>query len=87
MKRAAIMFAVALAFAGGFALGTAPTGVAQAQTQYARCTASVPRAWGEFKGFSQRGFAFEDQSGTIRFVTQMPCGIGEPQVTLEINRE
>lgn len=38
------------------------------------CTTSVPKSWGEFKGASEFGVAFEDGEGTIRFVLHPPCG-------------
>jgi hypothetical protein len=50
------------------------------------CVASVPRAWGTFKGGSaQSGLAFEDSAGTLRFLTNIPCD-GTPVVALEIRR-
>jgi hypothetical protein len=50
------------------------------------CVASVPKAWGTFRGAStQSGLAFEDSSGTIRFLTNLPCD-GIPSVSLEIHR-
>ena len=50
------------------------------------CAANVPRSWGTFRGAStQSGLAFEDASGTIRFLTNIPCS-GTPAVSLEIHR-
>lgn len=50
------------------------------------CIASVPKSWGTFRGAStQSGLAFEDSSGTIRFLTNIPCQ-GVPSVSLQINR-
>jgi hypothetical protein len=50
------------------------------------CIASVPKSWGTFRGAStQSGLAFEDSSGTIRFLTNIPCD-GIPSVSLEIHR-
>jgi hypothetical protein len=50
------------------------------------CVAAVPRSWGTFRGGSaQSGLAFEDGAGTLRFLTNIPCG-GTPTVTLEIHR-
>jgi hypothetical protein len=50
------------------------------------CVASVPKSWGTFRGAStQSGLAFEDASGTIRFLTNIPCQ-GVPSVSLEIHR-
>ncbi len=41
---------------------------------YSNCIVSVPKAWGEFKGGSEFGLAFEDQTGTLRFMLHPPCG-------------
>lgn len=41
---------------------------------YANCIVAVPKAWGEFKGGSAFGLAFEDQTGTLRFMLHPPCG-------------
>ncbi len=50
------------------------------------CVASVPKSWGQFKGGSaQSGLAFEDNAGTLRFLTNIPCD-GTPIVALEIRR-
>jgi|GEM_PF-5077886 len=50
------------------------------------CVASVPKAWGAYKGGStQSGLAFEDSAGTLRFLTNIPCD-GTPAVALEIRR-
>jgi hypothetical protein len=38
------------------------------------CIAEVPKSWGDFKGASDYGLAFEDQNGTIRFLLRPPCG-------------
>jgi|SRR5580698_3703813 hypothetical protein len=51
-----------------------------------QCAAQVPRAWGEFKGgSSQSGLAFQAPDGTLRFVTNLPCG-AQPVVALKIIR-
>jgi hypothetical protein len=50
------------------------------------CYATVPKSWGQFRGGSaQCGLAFEDSAGTLRFLTNIPCG-GTPIVALEIRR-
>jgi hypothetical protein len=50
------------------------------------CIANVPRAWGTFRGAStQSGLAFEDASGTIRFLTNVPCN-GTPIPSLTVVR-
>jgi len=38
------------------------------------CTAMVPSEWGEFKGGSSYGLAFQDSQGKLRFVLNPPCG-------------
>ena len=38
------------------------------------CMVSVPKSWGEYKGASTYGLAFEDQSGTLRFLLHPTCG-------------
>jgi hypothetical protein len=51
-----------------------------------QCVARVPRAWGEYKGGSaQSGLAFQAQDGTLRFVTNLPCG-AQPIIALKIVR-
>lgn len=50
------------------------------------CIAYIPREWGEYKGGSQQsGLAFQNSAGTLRFLTNIPCG-STPQVALEIRR-
>jgi len=52
----------------------------------AACVAYVPQSWGDYKGGSQQsGLAFQDKTGTLRFLTSLPCG-GIPLVALEIRR-
>ena len=54
----------------------------------AHCVVSVPREWGEFVGAGRYGVSFKDESGTLRFVTQLPCGLDvTPHVALEIRRK
>jgi hypothetical protein len=50
------------------------------------CVAAVPRAWGEYKGgSSQSGLAFQAPDGTLRFLTNLPCG-SQPIIALKIVR-
>jgi hypothetical protein len=57
-----------------------------AAPQDSQCISIVPKAWGEYRGGSaQSGLSFEDSSGTLRFVTNLPCG-AVPIVALEIRR-
>jgi hypothetical protein len=51
-----------------------------------QCISTVPRSWGQFRGgSSQAGLAFEASDGTLRFVTNLPCG-AVPIVALEVRR-
>jgi hypothetical protein len=52
----------------------------------AQCVSAVPRAWGDFKGGSaQSGLAFQASDGTLRFLTNLPCG-SQAVVALKIVR-
>jgi hypothetical protein len=54
--------------------------------QDAQCVSIVPKTWGQYRGGSaQSGLSFEDSNGTLRFVTNLPCG-SVPTVALEIRR-
>lgn len=59
---------------------TAPEKVVQAQESYSgltSCVTVVPKSWGEFKGGSEFGLAFEDEKGVLRFVLHPGCGSGD----------
>jgi hypothetical protein len=60
---------------------------ASSQTVYGyTCVSYIPAEWGEFKGGNQQsGLAFQDRTGTLRFVTNLPCD-STPQPALEIRR-
>ncbi len=50
------------------------------------CISYVPPEWGDYKGSSQQyGVAFQDNKGTLRFITTVACQT-TPQVALEIRR-
>ena len=50
------------------------------------CRSYVPISWGEYLGSSKDyGIAFRDNSGTLRFITNVACET-TPQVALEIRR-
>lgn len=50
------------------------------------CRSYVPQEWGEYKGSSEHfGVVFQDNSGTLRFLTNVPCE-ATPQIALEIRR-
>jgi hypothetical protein len=51
-----------------------PVSTVHAQDSYSNCVVSVPKDWGEFRGGSEFGLAFEDQLGTLRFMLHPPCG-------------
>ncbi|MDR3751697.1 MAG: hypothetical protein P4K94_09460 [Terracidiphilus sp.] len=60
----------------------------------ATCIAEVPKSWGEYKGASEYGLAFEDQNGTLRFLLHPPCGmmhssntIPNPAIDLRLDRK
>jgi hypothetical protein len=40
----------------------------------AGCRVVVPRSWGEYRGASEYGLAFQDENGTVRFMLHPPCG-------------
>jgi hypothetical protein len=51
-----------------------------------QCVSTVPRSWGQYRGgSSQVGLAFEASDGTLRFVTNLPCG-ATPVIALEVRR-
>jgi hypothetical protein len=51
-----------------------------------QCVSNVPRSWGQYRGGSnQAGLAFEASDGTLRFVTNLPCG-ATPIIALEVRR-
>ncbi len=64
---------------------------AQQQAVPTPCVIVVPADWGELKGISTYGLAFEDQAGTLRLIEQMPCSldrgqVGVPRVSVEVRR-
>jgi hypothetical protein len=83
---ATLTIAVALLSFKVYAASPKPQPTSQPQIWTPGCIASVPKSWGTFRGAStQSGLAFEDASGTIRFLTNIPCD-GIPSVSLEIHR-
>lgn len=56
---------------------TSPERIVHAQENYSgvtNCITVVPKSWGEFKGGSEYGLAFEDEKGVLRFVLHPGCG-------------
>jgi hypothetical protein len=55
---------------------SAPAAKVHAQEKFSGigdCTAVVPKSWGEFKGASEYGLAFQDENGVVRFVLHPAC--------------
>lgn len=76
------LVSVVLAVLAGGVAGrmTAPERVVHAQDGYSgltSCVTVVPKSWGEFKGGSEFGLAFEDEKGVLRFVLHPGCGSGD----------
>jgi hypothetical protein len=88
VKQIAVAILIFAAGAMAASLSAEKTAAAVA-TQFgadSQCVASVPRAWGEYKGGSnQAGLAFQAPDGTLRFVTNLPCG-ATPVVALKVIR-
>jgi hypothetical protein len=62
------------------------TKAAPQQMFQAQCRSFIPLEWGDFKGSSSGfGLAFQDSTGTLRFVTNATCE-GVPPVALEVRR-
>lgn len=56
---------------------SAPATAVHAQEYFSgvtNCVAAVPKSWGDFKGGSEYGLAFEDDEGVVRFVLHPSCG-------------
>jgi hypothetical protein len=56
------------------------------------CTVVVPKSWGDFKGGSTYGLAFQDEHGTLRFVEHPNCGsvsssMSAPQAAIDLEIE
>ncbi len=85
-SKASTLAIVALLALIAFRLYTTKAAPKAAQFWTPGCVATIPKAWGQFKGGdAQSGFAFEDNTGTLRFLTNIPCG-GTPLVALEVRR-
>ncbi|HZP05124.1 MAG TPA: hypothetical protein VFB43_09500 [Terracidiphilus sp.] len=90
------IFLLAGAVGGVVGRMSAPEMKVQAQERFTgitNCVMAVPKTWGEFKGGSDYGLAFEDDKGVVRFVLHPSCGsINSPAepppapIDLEIQR-
>jgi len=91
MRKFKILAMVLIGFVAGFCVSATlfrgkPVQAAPPQSSIGGCVSAVPQQWGQYKGGSaQSGLAFEDREGTIRFLTNLPCG-ATPLVALEIRR-
>jgi len=101
MSLGTVGMVLAAGIAGGVAgrvttLLSAPAMGVHAQEHFSgvtNCVTAVPKDWGEFKGGSEYGLAFEDYKGVVRFVLHPSCGSlnspGEPPpmaIDLEVQR-
>lgn len=64
---------------------------AQERGETATCMVGIPKSWGEFRGASAYGLAFQDEKGTLRFLLHPSCGnlnspTDNPYVDLEVVR-
>jgi hypothetical protein len=86
MKKTSLVVLVGLVAIGSYFLGARAT-PASAEGM-ARCKVTVPQSWGDFIGASDSfGLVFKDNSGTLRFVRQLPCGLeSTPSVAVEVQR-
>jgi hypothetical protein len=91
MKRTALLIlrlVVLISAVVKFLLFPAHTTKASPQEVIGMCIAAVPKEWGQFRGGSeQKGIAFEDSQGTLRFVTSFPCNGVTPPVASEVRRK
>jgi hypothetical protein len=89
MKRLRVVAATSTVLIVAVLWGTVSRGKAHAAAPPqidSACVSYVPREWGQYKGGSaQSGLAFEDNAGTLRFITNLPCG-ATPIVALEVRR-
>ena len=99
MKQRLISFAkfgvvLLLGVIGGIFCRSYPRGSsvhAEERPETATCMVGVPKSWGEFRGASAYGLAFQDENGTLRFLLHPSCGnlnspTDTPYVDLEILR-
>jgi hypothetical protein len=89
MKLRLALLAIIVTLAG--TIGIHRVRAAAQQALPTPCVVLVPSDWGEFKGISRYGLAFEDKVGTLRLIEQMPCSldrgqVGVPRVSIEIRR-
>jgi hypothetical protein len=81
-----LIAAVVLLTAANWFYARKTKAAAPQQMFQAQCRSFVPLEWGDFKGSSSGfGLAFQDSTGTLRFVTNATCE-GVPPVALEVRR-
>jgi hypothetical protein len=87
LRKLALIPVLAIGSAAGLR-ETTPT--PQPDSVQPNCVLTVPSGWGEFKGGSRFGLAFEDSAGTLRFINDVGCQITGtqpvPVVSVEVRR-
>lgn len=85
MNKAIYGTVFALILLGTFFIGR----LSNASDLAARCTVTIPSAWGDYVGSSQYGIIFKDSDGTLRVLKNVPCGGHDvtPHIDLEIRRK
>jgi len=71
-----VLFVLVGVVGGYLVKGPGALPVVHAQTSAynpAVCQMSVPRSWGDYRGASEYGLAFQDNNGTLRFVQHPGC--------------
>ncbi len=68
-----LLFGVSTGFLASRFTAVPPVHAQWQASETGLCVASVPKSWGEFRGASGYGLAFEDQDGTIRFLRNPSC--------------
>lgn len=89
-----LLLGLTVGFAGARFTTVSPVHAQSQSYETGVCATSVPKSWGEFRGASAYGLAFEDDAGTIRLIRNPSCdsGIsssanGSQTVDLKIDRK
>jgi hypothetical protein len=89
-----LLLGVAIGFFGGRFWTISPVHAQGQSSETGLCTTTVPKSWGDFRGASAYGLAFEDDAGTVRLMRNPSCdsGIssaasGYPTVDLKVERK
>jgi hypothetical protein len=89
-----VAFGGVLGWMIAIALPPRPVRAQDRLADFGGCTSVVPKSWGEFKGGSDFGLAFQDDSGRVRFLQHPTCtdlaspaSIARPPIDLQIERQ